>query len=69
MVISKLTKPELDFYREQCNFVGAEIDVFEMRSQKISLESIAEKLGYTVDGINRISRSVNNKISRIDTLL
>ena len=69
MVIHKFVKPELDFYREQCNFVGAEREVFELRSQKVSLEDIAERLGYTVDGINKISRDVNEKINRINTVL
>lgn len=68
MKISQFTKPELDLYREQCNFVGAEKEVFEMRSQKIPLETIAEKLDYTIDGIKKISKEVNNKIIRVNTL-
>ena len=68
MIISKYTKPELDYFREQCNFVGVEIDVFEMRSQKIPLEIIAEKLDYTIDGIKKISKDVNNKITRVNSL-
>ena len=65
MIVSKFVKPELDLYRSQCNFVGAEIDVFEMRSQGIPLERIAEITGFTYDGIKKISKDVNNKIIRV----
>jgi len=65
MVIADFTKPELDYFREQCNFVGCERDLFEMRSQKIPLEIIAERLGYTADGIKGLSRKVNNKIVKV----
>ena len=65
MIISDFTKPELDYFRENCNFVRTEINVFEMRSQGISLEEIAEVLNMSVEGIKKISRKVNTKISRL----
>jgi len=65
MVIADFTKPELDYFREHCNFVGYERELFEMRSQKIPLEIIAERLGYTTDGIKGLSRKVNNKIVKV----
>lgn len=63
MIISDFTKPELNFFRDNCNFVNEEVQVFELRSQGISLESIAEQLHITYDGIKRISRKVNRKIT------
>lgn len=65
MIVSAYTTPELDFFRENCNFVGKEIDVFEMRSQGVSLERIAEYLGLSVEGVKKVSRKVNNKIMRV----
>ena len=65
MIVSDFTKPELDYYRANCNFVGNEQQVFELRSQGISLEEIAESLNMSVEGIKKISRKVNNKISRV----
>lgn len=65
MIISDFTKPELDFYRMNCNFVRHEIPVFEMRSQGIPLEEIAEKLNMSVEGVKKISRKVNHKIGRL----
>ena len=65
MVVADFTKPELDYLRLNCNFVNNEIPVFELRSQGVPLEEIAEMLNMSVDGIRKISRKVNNKISRV----
>lgn len=67
MIISDFTVPELDFYRSNCNFVGNERDIFDLRSQGIPLETIAEALNLSVDGAKRISRKINNKIIRVQT--
>ena len=65
MKIADFTKFELDYFRENCNFVGVEIDVFEMRSQGIPLEEIAEKINMSVDGVKKVSRRVTKKIIRV----
>lgn len=65
MIVSAYTTPELDYLRKNCNFVGREIDVFEMRSRGVTLERIAEYLGLSVEGVKKVSRKVNNKISRV----
>ena len=68
MIIKDFTKPELDFYRERCNFVGFEQALFEMRSQGVPLEIIAENLNLSTDGAKRISRKVNKKIIKVSHL-
>ena len=65
MIISDFTVPELNHFRNQCNFVGNETNVFELRSQGVPLEEIAERLNMSVEGIKKISRKVNNKIERV----
>lgn len=65
MIVSAFTKPELNFLRDNCNFVGNEIDVFELRSKGIPLEQIAETLNMSAEGIKKVSRKVNNKIIRV----
>lgn len=40
MLISDFTVPELDHLRVNCNFVGNEKEVFELRSQGIPLEQV-----------------------------
>ena len=65
MIVSDFTVPELNFLRDNCNFVGNEIDVFELRSRGIPLERIAETLNMSAEGIKKVSRKVNNKIIRV----
>ena len=65
MNISDFTKPELDLFRENCNFVGVEKDLFELRSQGVPLEEIAEMLNMSVDGVKKVSRRVNKKIIKV----
>ena len=65
MIISDFTNVELEALRKQCNFVNTEKDVFELRSQGVPLEIIAEILDMSVDGIKRVSRKVNRKIFKV----
>lgn len=66
MIVSNYTVPELELFRKKCNFVGNETMVFELRSQGIPLEEIAEALNMSVEGIKRISSKVNRKIVRVE---
>jgi len=65
MIIARFTKPQLDHFRENCNFTAVERKVFDLRSTATPLESIAEQLGYSIDGIKKVSRRVNEKINAI----
>lgn len=65
MVVSDFTVPELERFREKCNFVGHEIKVFELRSKGVPLERIAEEMNMSYEGIKKVSRKVNNKINRV----
>lgn len=65
MIISDFTREELAYFRNNCNFVNFEIDVFEGRSQGITLEVIAERLHISYDYARHISRKVNKKIIKV----
>ena len=65
MRVKDFVESELELYRKQCNFVGYESDVFEMRSKGVPLEEIAEILNMSVTHIGRISQKVNNKIKKV----
>jgi hypothetical protein len=65
MTISEFTKPELDYFRQNCNFVNLEIKLFEERAQGISLEQIAEDLHISYDYARQLSRKVNKKILKV----
>ena len=62
MIISDFTQFELDYFRQACNFVGNEIEVFELRSKGIPLEQVAEHVNMSVDGVKKTSRKENKKI-------
>lgn len=64
MNIKDFTVPELNHFREMCNFVGVERDIFELRSQGIPLEEIAEQVNMSVDGVKKASSRVIKKIRR-----
>lgn len=65
MIISDFTQPEINYLWENCNFAGHEKAVFQLRSEGIPLELIAEQLNLSVDSIKKISRKVNNKIIKV----
>lgn len=65
MQIHSFTKPELDYLRENCNFVNNEVQVFEMRSRGIPLEAIAEALNISTDTARKTSQRVNKKIGKV----
>lgn len=65
MTISEFTKPELDYFRQNCNFVNLEIKLFEKRAKGISLEQIAEDLHISYDYARQLSRKVNKKILKV----
>lgn len=65
MKIYDFTVPELDYFRENCNFTPEEKEVFEHRAKNISLEYIAEIMNISVSTAKRISRRVNKKIIKV----
>ena len=65
MIVSEYIKPIVDIFIEQCNFIGCEQQLFELRSQGEALESIAEKLDLSVDGAKKTSQKVDKKIDDI----
>lgn len=68
MIISDFTTPELNYLREQCNFVGSEKAVFELRSRGVPLDRIADEVNLTIDGVKKVSCKINRKIERVMNL-
>ena len=65
MKIYDFTVPELNYFRENCNFTEEEMILFECRSKNIPLEACSEIMNVSMSTAKRISRRVNNKILRI----
>ena len=65
MIISDFTTPELYYLREQCNFVGSEKAVFELRSRGVPLDRIDDEVKLKIDGVKKVSFKINRKIERV----
>lgn len=65
MKIYDFTVPELNYFRDNCNFTYEEQMLFDYRAKNIPLEYIAEIMNISVSTAKRISRRVNNKIIKI----
>ena len=65
MKIADFTQPEIDYLKENCNFVNFEIPLFDMRSKGMTLEVIADKLNISIDYARKISQKVNRKIIKV----
>ena len=65
MIISDFTEPELDYFRNNCNFVNLEITIFEERAKGVPLEQIAEDINISYDYARQLSRKVNKKILKV----
>lgn len=65
MTIANFTVPEIEYFRKNCNFVGDELLVFELRSRDVSLAEIAAILSITQDKAKKLSCKVNKKILKV----
>lgn len=65
MKLYDFTVPELNYFREYCNFTPEEKELFEYRAKNIPLETCAEIMNVSMSTVKRISRRINNKIIRI----
>lgn len=65
MIISDFTAPELEYLRQNCNFVNLELPLFEMRSSGKTLDYIADELNISIDYARKISQKVNKKIIKV----
>ena len=65
MKIVDFTLPELNHFRENCNFTRDEKTLFEYRVQEYPLEECAELMNVSVSTVKRINKRVKNKIIRV----
>ena len=65
MRISEFVKPELDTFREQCNFTDIERKCFEMKAKDCTNIQIALELNVSESTVAVIMRRVRVKITKI----
>ena len=65
MIIKDFTEPELQYFRDNCNFNGYEREIFEGRARGKTLDELAEQYHISRDWVGKISQKVNKKIIRV----
>lgn len=65
MKICDFTKPELDIFREQCNFTDEELQFFEYRAKDKSLVEISHLMNISEAKASTLSKKIKRKIMRV----
>lgn len=64
-MIYDFTIPELDMFRELCNFTPSEREYFELRSKGKSNVEIALSMNVSESQVSKLARKVKSKMLRI----
>lgn len=59
------TEPELDKFRNLCNFSADELEYFNLRAKHISNTAIAMKMNISESQVSKLAKRVKSKIIRI----
>lgn len=65
MQIYDFTVPELEVFRELCNFSEDELEYFNLRARRKSNVEIAMTMCVSESQVSKLARRVKNKIKRI----
>ena len=65
MKLCDFTKPELDKFRELCNFTEDESEYFELKSKDKSNVQIAQVMHISESKVSVLARKVRKKIIRV----
>ena len=65
MKICDFTKPELDKFREQCNFTEEESQCFELKSKGLTNVQLSMKLNMSESKVSVTMKKVRTKITKI----
>ena len=65
MQIYDFTVPELNMFRELCNFTPQELEYFNLRAKYKSNVQIALEMNVSESQVSKLARKVKSKIKRI----
>ena len=65
MLIYDFTKPELDRFRELCNFTEQEMEYFNLRAKGKSNVQIAMEMNVSEPQVSKLAKKVKSKILRV----
>ena len=70
MSISDNILPQLEFYRELCNFTPEERNLFDLRAKNITLDECCTELGIDdISGVKRLHTKVKKKMDLAKSLV
>lgn len=64
MQIFDFTKPELDMFRELCNFTPDELEYFNLRASGMSNVQISMKMNVSESKVSKLAKKVKSKMFR-----
>lgn len=65
MKLRDFTVPELNYFRELCNFTQSELEYFNLRSKDMSNVEIAFALNVSEAQVSKLAKRVKNKMRRV----
>ena len=65
MLIRDFTNPELDRFRELCNFSDSELEYFNLRARDKSNVQIALEMNVSEAQVSKLAKRVKSKILRV----
>lgn len=65
MLLRDYTKPELEYFIEQCNFTDSELEYFILKSKDYSIVKISMEMNVSPRQVSNLAERVKRKIKRI----
>lgn len=65
MKIRDFTVPELDRFRELCNFTDSELEYFNLRARDKSNVQISLEMNISEPQVSKLARRVKDKMKRV----
>jgi len=65
MKLRDFTKPELDRFRELCNFTNNELKYFNLRASDLSNVQIAFEMNVSEAQVSKLAKRVKSKMKRV----
>lgn len=69
LIISDNLLPQLQYYREFCNFTPNERELFDYRASGCTLEDCCDLLNMDISSVKRLSRKVNKKMIAVTSVV
>ena len=65
MIISDFTRPEIEYFLDNCNFTDVEQEFFMLRAKGITLDEISEIMNICRPTCDTYSKKIKRKIIKV----